>query len=193
MIGLISTYGTDKKPTPIKRGELITSLSEVTVHPTLGSSAFAILNKERTSETSQSCTKTGAAQRCSRISALMFMEAEFPCHLVHKVDGSSNLAFNDSGVGISAYADQNFAVVTSAEHTLQRTRECYVLVGNGERSYLLDRSVDTDELKARQYQADTEGGFSFNTRNDSEVTGFDLLRHWDSGLNEECGAGWGWG
>ena len=129
---------------------------------------------------------------CSRISALSFPVGNLPFFILISIDSSIDVVRNYPGVGISTHAQPVCSVACLADHPLQGICECYIPVGDGERSYLLDRSIDADVLPGRDYGEDTERGGPSNKRKDFVAT-VKNNSHWNSGFGKKCGAGWGMG
>ena len=64
------------------------------------------------------------------------------------------------------------------------------LVRNRKRSYMLDGSIDMDNLPGRLGVVDTDRGVSMSKSNDLVATVVKVVCHWD-GFDKKCGMGWG--
>lgn len=121
---------------------------------------------------------------CSRITVLSWTLGKFPLHILFRVVGSNNVAVVYSSEGISVHAQLVYIFASRAvlDHgPLEGIRECYNMVGNGERSYLLESSVDMDILGYQvEFRVDADrGGGSQTQRSDSVDTRYES--HWDFG------------
>ena len=64
------------------------------------------------------------------------------------------------------------------------------LVRNRKQSYMLDGSIDMDNLPGRLGVVDTDRGVSMSKSNDLVATVVKVVCHWD-GFDKKCGVGCG--